>query len=106
MPKLVTVARRCLIARMRAAGISQRRAAELARTCRNTVHQVDKRRRPTEEDPAGVAALLARWPAGSEYTPQQRVVEPYKCRCGYVVVLKPCVICLAKQAKLRTRLSI
>jgi hypothetical protein len=28
-------------------------------------------------------------------------VEPYKCECGYVVALKPCVICAANKTAVK-----
>jgi len=100
MPKHVTRARRNLVARLLGARFTYRQISERCHVSRGTVARVARELTRPDEVPVGVAAMPA---AKSTFIEPQKTVSAYKCRCGYVVTLRPCVICQAMKARREER---
>ena len=96
MPRLISDARKQLITRMLGAGMTYRTVCRLTGVSRGAVAQI--------ATTSSAAPKFARPVAEPTLQPPE-TVPAYKCRCGYLVTLRPCVICQARTARTRKTIN-
>ncbi len=101
MTKAIQPSKRRLIISMLAQHVSIRDIALFCKVGRGTVSRVASDRKEPRQRQMAIQAHPVSAMQSLDVV-RQRTVKPYKCRCGFEVTIRPCVICLARAGQART----